>query len=173
MSAAVVTGAGRGIGRAVALELARRGLSVALLGRTESDLEAVADAVHALGGRALVLPCDVARADDVARACEKTLFTLGIPKVVVNNAGVVHRAEVHVMSEADWDHVVDVNLKGTFLVTRAFLPSMLEKGTGRMVAVASTLVHAGYAAPLGLLRLEVGASSASPSARRGAPPHRA
>lgn len=137
MNAAVVTGAGRGIGRAIALALAHRGLDLALLGRTEADLEATARAAEEHGVRALPLPCDVSRAEDVSRACEKTLFTLGVPRLVVNNAGVVHRAEVHVMAEADWDRVIDVNLKGTFLVTRAFLPGMMERQTGRIVSIAS------------------------------------
>lgn len=134
---AVVTGAGRGIGRAVALDLARRGCDVALLGRTPSRLADVAEAVVALGVRALTVPCDVADATSVASASERVFSELGVPRVVVSNAGIVRRAFVHEMSEADWDAVVGVNLKGTFLVARAFLPRMREAGRGRIVVLGS------------------------------------
>ncbi len=134
---AVVTGAGRGIGRAVALDLARRGCDVALLGRTPSRLADVAEAVVALGVRALAVPCDVADATSVASASERVFSELGVPRVVVSNAGIVRRAFVHEMSEADWDAVVGVNLKGTFLIARAFLPRMREAGRGRIVVLGS------------------------------------
>jgi 3-oxoacyl-[acyl-carrier protein] reductase len=137
MSVAVVTGAGRGIGRAVAQRLAARGHAVALLARTVPELEATAAAIVASGARALTLRCDVANAGEVQHAAERVLAELGPPDVVVNNAGIVRRAAVAEMSEADWDAVVDVNLKGAFLVTRAFLPRMLERRRGRFVAVAS------------------------------------
>lgn len=134
---AVVTGAGRGIGRAVALDLARRCCDVALLGRTPSRLADVAESVVALGVRALAVPCDVADATSVASASERVFSELGVPRVVVSNAGIVRRAFVHEMSEADWDAVVGVNLKGTFLVARAFLPRMREAGRGRIVVLGS------------------------------------
>ncbi|MEO6417811.1 MAG: SDR family NAD(P)-dependent oxidoreductase [Polyangiaceae bacterium] len=137
MSLAVVTGAGRGIGHAVALELARRGYDLALLGRTVDDLSRTAFEVTALGRRALALSCDVSRSDQVSAAAATILAELGAPHVVVNNAGIARRGRVATLSEEDWDAVIDVNLKGTFLVTRAFLPSMLENGTGRFVALAS------------------------------------
>jgi len=137
VSTAVVTGAGRGIGRAIAIALAERGLDVALWGRTASDLEATAAEVAKRGVRALPLSCDVARSSDVQRASEATLAALGTPTLVVNNAGNVHRGPVVSMAEEDWDRVIDVNLKGTFLVTRAFLPRMLEAKRGRLVAIAS------------------------------------
>ena len=137
MSVAVVTGAGRGIGRAVALALAGRGCDVALLGRTTSDLDAAASAVAAAGRRGLPIACDVARAAEVERAAARVLAELGPPDVVVNNAGSVVRASLLETSEQDWDQVVDANLKGAFLVTRAFLPSMRARGTGRFVAIGS------------------------------------
>lgn len=137
MSVAVVTGAGRGIGHAVALELARRGYDLALLGRTVEDLARAAAEVTALGRRALTLSCDVSRSDQVAAAAATIFREFGAPRVVVNNAGIVRRGRVATLSEADWDAVIAVNLKGTFLVTRAFLPSMLEKRDGRCVAIAS------------------------------------
>lgn len=137
MSVAVVTGAGRGIGRAVALALAGRGCDVALLGRTTSDLDAAASAVAATGRRGLPIACDVARGADVERAAARVLAELGPPDVVVNNAGSVVRASLLETTEQAWDEVVDVNLKGAFLVTRAFFPSMRARGSGRFVAIGS------------------------------------
>ncbi len=137
MTTAVVTGAGRGIGRAIALELARRGCDIALLSRTAETLEKTAAEIAARGGRAIAIRCDVANAGEVRRAADEVLRTLGTPLVVVNNAGIVRRASVHEMREEDWDAVLDVNLKGVFLVTRAFLPAMLERKEGRCIAVAS------------------------------------
>ena len=137
MTVAVVTGGGRGIGRATALRLAVRGCDVALLARTVEQIESAAAEGVALGRRAIALRCDVANAGEVTRASERILADLGVPRVVVANAGVVRRATVAEMSEEDWDHVLDVNLKGTFLLARALLPSMLRARRGRFIAVAS------------------------------------
>lgn len=134
---AVVTGAGRGIGRAVALRLAERGCDVALLSRTVEENETVASEITGRGQRALALRCDVANSGEVAHASARVIEGLGVPRVVVCNAGVVRRAQVVDTSEADWDHVLGVNLKGTFLVSRAFLPAMLKAKRGRIVAIAS------------------------------------
>jgi 3-oxoacyl-[acyl-carrier protein] reductase len=133
----VVTGAGKGIGRAVAVELARRGLDVALLSRTLDELEEAASRVRAQGQKAVIVQCDVASPLDVARATGRVLAEIGPPEVVVANAGIVVRALVTEMDEADWDRVMDVNLKGTFLTARAFLPSMVQQKRGRFVAMGS------------------------------------
>lgn len=143
MGAAVVTGAGSGIGRATAEHLARRGLDVALLGRTEAALQETAARISegsggGGGGRALVLPCDVSKAGDVARAAAEVLRAFGAPVLVVNNAGIVGKiARIEELSEEDWDEVMGANLKSVFLVTRAFLPAMVGAGRGRFVTVAS------------------------------------
>jgi 3-oxoacyl-[acyl-carrier protein] reductase len=137
VSVAVVTGAGRGIGRATALRLAARGCDVALLARTVEQIESAASEVVALGRRAIALRCDVANAGEVSRAGEQILADLGVPRVVVANAGIVRRALVAEMAEEDWDAVLDVNLKGTFLLARALLPPMLRARRGRFIAVAS------------------------------------
>jgi NAD(P)-dependent dehydrogenase (short-subunit alcohol dehydrogenase family) len=142
---AAVTGAGRGIGRAIAIELAARGLHVALLGKTLENLTRTAEDVIKSGQRALVVPCDVSSSEAVMAAGERVIRDLGVPGVLVPNAGIVRRAPVHTMSEEEWDEVLDVNLKGTFLSTRAFLPKMLEAGRGRVVAIASISATLGTA----------------------------
>lgn len=134
---AVVTGGGRGIGRAIAVDLARRGCDVAILGRTLETLAETAERVIAAGRRAVVIPCDVASAEHVEQAAAKVFSDLGRPRFVIPNAGIVHRAPVATMSEAEWDEVIDVNLKGTFLTVRAFLPRMLDAKVGRVVALGS------------------------------------
>jgi NAD(P)-dependent dehydrogenase (short-subunit alcohol dehydrogenase family) len=143
---AVVTGAGRGIGRSIAIDLAKRGCNVALVGKSFENLTSVAEEVVLAGRRALVVPCDVSKADEVEEAAARVLMDLGVPRIVVPNAGVVHRAPVQSMTEGEWDEVLDVNLKGTFLTTRAFLGRMLEAKRGRFVAVASISATLGTAA---------------------------
>lgn len=135
---AVVTGASRGIGRATAIGLARRGVRVALLGRSSPMLDDAAEAAQAAGAEARPFVCDVAREDDVARAAEEVLASMGTPRLVINNAGIVRRGpRVEETSPVDWDDVVAVNLRGPFLVSRAFLPAMIHAKHGRFVHVAS------------------------------------
>jgi len=134
---AVVTGAGRGIGKAIALELARRGLDTVLLARTVEQIEGTAAAVVAMGRRALAIRCDVSQAKEVAHAADRALTTMGPPRVVIANAGVVRRALVQDLDEAAWNEVLDTNLKGVFLTARAFLPAMLAQKRGRVVAIGS------------------------------------
>jgi 3-oxoacyl-[acyl-carrier protein] reductase len=134
---AVVTGAGRGIGRAIAIDLAGRGLSIALLARTRAELDEVAMQVRGKGQNALVVLCDVTSPDDVTAAAKRVLAELGPPRVVVANAGVVARGLVTDMDEADWDRVLDVSLKGTFLAARAFVPTLVAEKRGRFIAMGS------------------------------------
>ncbi len=135
---AVVTGAGRGIGLATALAFARHRVAVALLGHQGAALEQAAAEVRALGVEGRAFACDVSRVADVERAAGEVLAALGVPCAVVNNAGIVKRGPlVHEASPEDWDQVLAVNLRGPFLVSRAFLPSMLAAGRGRFVHVAS------------------------------------
>jgi 3-oxoacyl-[acyl-carrier protein] reductase len=146
---AVVTGAGSGIGRATAIALAVRGLDVALLGRTEETLRATGAEVERTGRRALVAVADVGVEAQVRRAASDVLGALGAPRVVVNNAGIAgRRVRIEETEEAEWDAVMAANLRGVFLVTRAFLPAMRAAASGRFVTIASisaTLGTAGLA----------------------------
>ncbi|HEX9296832.1 MAG TPA: SDR family oxidoreductase [Polyangiaceae bacterium] len=149
MSAVVVTGASRGIGRATALALATRGFDVALLARTTAELGSVAELAMQRGITALPIHCDVTSLEEVRSAAARVLGELGAPAAVINNAGTIRRAAIQDMSLDDFRFVLDTNLTGTFLMTRAFLPAMLERKAGRFIQVASissTLGTAGAAA---------------------------
>ena len=149
MALAVVTGAGSGIGRATALALAGRGLDVALVARTESTLRETAAVVEKSGVRALVVVADVGVADDVRRMADTVTTGFGAPVLVVNNAGTAGRkVRIEGVEETEWDAVIGANLRGLFLVTRAFMPPMRAARVGRFVnvgSISSTLGTAGLA----------------------------
>jgi 3-oxoacyl-[acyl-carrier protein] reductase len=132
----VVTGASRGIGRAVAERAAQAGARLALCARNGDAVERVAEAIRQAGGEALAAACDVSSPREVARFAE-ALAGLGAPDALINNAGVVARARLDEMSVEAWDEVVGVNLRGAFLMTRAFLPAMRARRAGRIINVSS------------------------------------
>lgn len=135
---ALVTGAGRGVGRAVALELARRGASLALLGRPSAQHAETATLVERLSGsRPLEVFADFADAAALERAAAQVVSALGAPGVVVHNAGTVVRRSIEETSVDAWDQQLDVNLRAPFVITRALLPSMRAHGRGRFVFVGS------------------------------------
>jgi 3-oxoacyl-[acyl-carrier protein] reductase len=134
---AVVTGAGRGIGRAIALKFAAEGADVACVSRTAENSEKVANEVRALGRKAWAYALDVADAAAVAAASEKILAEAGRVDILVNNAGITRDGLLMRMSEADWDAVLDTNLKGAFLFTKAFCRSFVKQRSGRIINVAS------------------------------------
>jgi 3-oxoacyl-[acyl-carrier protein] reductase len=136
---AVVTGAGRGIGRAIALKFASAGADVVCISRTVENSEKVAAEVRALGRRAWALAVDVSDPSAVAAAAEKTLSEAGRVDILVNNAGVTKDGLLMRMSEADWDTVLNTNLRGAFLLTKAFTRSFLKQRSGRILNVASVI----------------------------------
>lgn len=146
---AIVTGAGRGLGSAIALDLARRGCDVALAGRREADLVAVAEQIRADGGRALVMPTDVTRSDSVEHLFAATIEQLGRLDVVVNNAGIASSAKLADLPEEEWERIFDTNVRGMFLCNRAAARYFQTVGRGRAINVASVfglLGRAGFTA---------------------------
>ncbi|WP_116244257.1 SDR family NAD(P)-dependent oxidoreductase [Nocardiopsis sp. FIRDI 009] len=135
---AIVTGAARGIGAATAERLAREGRSVAVLDLKESDAQQVVDRIAAEGGRALAVGCDVSDADQVAAAVDTVAERLGPPQILVNNAGVLRDNLLFKMSVEDWDTVMNVHLRGAFLMSRAAQAHMTEHKWGRIVNLSSS-----------------------------------
>ncbi|MEV6380235.1 SDR family oxidoreductase [Streptomyces sp. NPDC051773] len=135
---ALVTGAGTGIGRATALMLAGEGATVVLVGRRPRPLDEVAAAVADAGGTALARPAHVEDADDVAELIRWTRDRAGPVDVLVNNAGGAGRTgDVRRVGEDEWHAVLDVNLTAVYLLTRAVLPDMLERGGGSIITISS------------------------------------
>jgi len=142
---AVVTGAGRGIGRAIALKLAAEGADIVCVSRTAENSEKVAAEVRAAGRKAWACAVDVANAVEVEAAAEKILADAGRVDILVNNAGVTRDGLLMRMSEADWDTVLDTNLKGAFLFTKAFSRTLLKQRSGRVINITSVAGIAGNA----------------------------
>lgn len=141
---AVVTGAGRNIGRAIALDLAAAGADITVVvRRSRAEAEAVADEIRVLGRRAVVGLADVRDADAIAGVLEETRRVLGPPTVLVNNAAVRREAPFLELSGDEWREVVGIILDGAFVCSRAILPDMLAAGWGRIVMIAGLSGQAG------------------------------
>lgn len=136
---AVVTGAGRGIGRAIALKFAAEGADVVCVSRTAENSQKVADEVKALGRRAWALAVDVANPADVNAAVEQILKEPGRVDILVNNAGVTRDNLLMRMSEEEWDSVINTNLRGAFVLTKALSRSFLKQKSGRIINLASVV----------------------------------
>ena len=136
---AVVTGAGRGIGRAVALAYARMGADVACVSRTEENSAKVAAEVEALGRKAWALAVDVSDTAAVDAAAKEILESAGRVDILVNNAGVTRDNLLMRMSEEEWDTVLDINLKGAFNFTKAFSRTFIKQRSGRIINIASVI----------------------------------
>jgi NADP-dependent 3-hydroxy acid dehydrogenase YdfG len=149
---AVVTGAGRGIGRAIALALAKEGAKLAIAARRENELENVAQEIRGLNTEALVIPTDVRDEPQVRSMIAKTTVHFGALHILINNAGLGHFHHVADLTTAQWDEMFDVNLRGVFLATREALPHLRKAGESFVINIASlagknTFVNgAGYAA---------------------------
>jgi 3-oxoacyl-[acyl-carrier protein] reductase len=135
---AIVTGAARGIGAGTARRLAADGMAVGVLDLHEDDGARTVGEIEQDGGKAIAVGADVSDADQVAAAVEKVAFELGAPTVLVNNAGVTRDNLIFRMDETDWDTVMNVHLKGAFLMTRAVQKHMVDAKWGRVVNLSST-----------------------------------
>lgn len=135
----MVTGASRGIGRAIAEAFAASGAQVACVATTEAGAQATADAVRAAGGIAEAFACDVSDAASVEALFEAVGARLGAPSVLVNNAGIARDTLLLRMSDDDWDRVLDVNLKGAYLCSKAAIRPMMKARYGRIVNVSSII----------------------------------
>jgi NAD(P)-dependent dehydrogenase (short-subunit alcohol dehydrogenase family) len=136
---ALVTGGGSGIGRAIALAFAREGAKVAVMGRRRKPLEAVVSEVRQAGSEGKAVLGDVARGESVRNVVEEVEEAFGRLDVLVNNAGMLSVTTVESISEQEWDRVIETNLKGPFLLSRAVLPAFRRTGGGAIVNIASIL----------------------------------
>jgi NAD(P)-dependent dehydrogenase (short-subunit alcohol dehydrogenase family) len=170
---AIVTGGGRGIGRAIGLRLASEGASVLVAARTAAQVQSVAQEIIAAGGRAAWVAADVAGESDCARIVEAAESKLGPVSILVNNAGDYGPVKpVEEISPAEWDRVIAVHLRGAFLLTRLVLPGMYARGAGAILNISSLSAKAAFswgspyaaakAGMLGLTRV-----AAAESARKG------
>lgn len=141
---AVITGASRGIGRGIALELARCGADiVGAYQKDEKKAASLKKEIEKLGRKAMMVKCDVSVEKDVAKLRDAVLKKFGGVDFVINNAGIHQHLKSWELSEEDWRKVLDVNLTGTFLVTKAFTPIMIEKKAGRIVNISSCVAFTG------------------------------
>ncbi|PEZ04800.1 3-ketoacyl-ACP reductase [Bacillus sp. AFS018417] len=135
---ALITGAGRGIGRAVAIALAKEGVNVGLLARSEENLKAVAKEVEAEGVKAVTVTADVSSYEEVSEAIETLKNGLGSIDILINNAGISKFGKFLELDVAEWEKIIQVNLMGVYYVTRAALPGMIEQQSGDIINISST-----------------------------------
>lgn len=149
---AIVTGAGRGLGRAMARALVEAGAAVTVASRTAAELDRFAEETKAAGGRALACPTDITDEASVERMVEATVATYGRVDILVNNSGIIASTPLVEQSAQEWDRVIATNLRGTYLATRAVGRHLLAQGSGKVVNIASNFAlqgvagHAAYSA---------------------------
>lgn len=134
---AIVTGAASGYGKGSAEMFAREGAKVAAADINGGALKKVVDGINKAGGQAIAIQADIAKADDAKRMIEDTVATFGKLNVLFNNAGIEHMGLIHEVTEEEWDRVMDVNLKGTWLCSKYAIPHLIGAGGGSMVHTAS------------------------------------
>ncbi|WP_342577515.1 3-ketoacyl-ACP reductase [Psychrobacillus sp. FSL K6-2843] len=135
---ALITGAGRGIGRATALAFAKEGINLGLLGKSIENLEAVASELQSYGVKVSLATADVSNMESVNAAVEKIRGELGPIEILVNNAGISKFGKFLEVDPEDWAKIIQVNVMGVYYVTRAVLPDMIEKNAGDIINISST-----------------------------------
>lgn len=141
---AVVTGAGRGIGRSIALAFAREGANLVLSARTASQLDQVCREVEAIGRQVIVVPGDVSEVKDIDNLVAKTLDRFGAPDIIVNNAGISPNALLIEYDDEVWVKVIQTNLIANFMITKRFIKTMIPRKTGRIINIASIAGKMGF-----------------------------
>ena len=142
---ALVTGAAAGIGRAIALRLARDGIAIGVLDLNRAECDKVAQEIRAAGGEALGLAGDIAKRATIQAAAAELRAAFGPINILVNNAGITGFAPFLELTDAQWDRMMEVNLKGAFIVTQTILPDMIAQGWGRIVNISSSSAQSGAA----------------------------
>jgi 3-oxoacyl-[acyl-carrier protein] reductase len=141
----IITGAGRGLGKAIALTLAKEKPKLVLLARTQAELESVAESVKALGAEALVLPTNLRKPEQLTCAVKKVLETYNTIDVLINNAGFSPQLRTIVTTRLeDWNHVLELNARAPFLLSQACLPTMIEKRSGHILNVVTAAVDIAF-----------------------------
>jgi NAD(P)-dependent dehydrogenase (short-subunit alcohol dehydrogenase family) len=141
---AVVTGAGRGLGKEIALALASAGADIGIMARTESQLEETARVIEGQGRKALVIPIDVAKSEEVDLAIENVTQNLGPVDILINNAGITQQKPLVQITDEDWHRVMGINLDGPFYLCRAAGRQMIERKKGKIINIGSVLGMVGY-----------------------------
>lgn len=142
---ALITGAGKGIGKAIALALAKEGVNIILVARTQDEIDSVAAKVRSLRVKVLAITADVADINSVNAAVAKALAEFGTIDILINNAGIAAFGKFLELEPTDWERIIQVNLIGTYYVTRAVLPNMIERQTGDIINISSTAGLSGNA----------------------------
>lgn len=143
---AIITGAGKGIGRATALTLAKQGVSLGLIARTKADLQAVAEEVSAHGVRVEIATADITDNAQVEQAIDQLYKALGKFDILINNAGIAKFGGFLDLTIEEWERIIRVNLFGMYYVTRAVLPKLIEQKSGDIINISSTAGEKGGAA---------------------------
>ena len=141
---AVVTGAGRGLGKEIALALASAGANIGIMARTASQLEETAHEIEVSGRKAVVIPIDVAKSKEVDSAIEHVTQKIGPVDILVNNAGITEQKPLVQMTDEDWHRVMGINLDGPFFLCRAVGRQMIERKKGKIINIGSVLGMVGY-----------------------------
>lgn len=135
---ALITGAGKGIGKAIAIALAKEGVNVILVSRTQLDVEQLAVKIENFGVKSLALTADVSDINSINTAVEKALDKFKTIDILINNAGIASFGKFLELEPAEWEKIIQVNLMGTYYATRAVLPNMIERQTGDIINISST-----------------------------------
>lgn len=135
---ALITGAGKGIGKAIAIALAKEGVNVILVARTQADVNQLSTEISALGVKSLALSADVSDINSINAAVEKALAEFNTIDILINNAGIASFGKFLDLEPSAWEKIIQVNLMGTYYTTRAVLPTMIERQTGDIINISST-----------------------------------